>query len=195
MILLSGADLVLPDRVISGDLVIEDDRITDLLSTSRPAGFDGLQLDLPTTTSFPASSTCTCTASTALDTLEGSSAIGEIAGHLPRYGVTAFCPTSIACSPDVLRRMLAAVRVARTTRVPGGSACAAGTPREQLHQSRLHEARSRSTASGCRRRLRARRSTPRPDRGAVTTSSMRSPPRARTSASSPSLRSSTAGSN
>ena len=46
MILLSGADLVLPDRVIGGDLVIEDDRITDLLSTSRPAGFDGLQLDL-----------------------------------------------------------------------------------------------------------------------------------------------------
>ena len=44
-----------------------------------------------------------------------------IAGHLPRFGVTAFCPTSLACSPDALRGMLQAVRVARTTRVPGGA--------------------------------------------------------------------------
>ncbi len=121
MILLSGADLVLPDRVIGGDLVIEDDRITDLLSTSRPAGFDGLQLDLSNHYIVPGFIDVHVHGVHGLDTLEGSSAIGEIAGHLPRYGVTAFCPTSIACSPDVLRRMLAAVRVARTTRVPGGA--------------------------------------------------------------------------
>src|SRR6476469_4259243 len=121
MILLSGADLVLPDRVIGGDLVIEDDRITDLLSTSRPAGFDGLQLDLFNHYIVPGFIDVHVHGVHGLDTLEGSSAIGEIAGHLPRYGVTAFCPTSIACSPDVLRRMLAAVRVARTTRVPGGA--------------------------------------------------------------------------
>ena len=47
MILLSGADLVLPDRVMSGGaLVIEEDRISDLPAASRPAGFDGLQFDL-----------------------------------------------------------------------------------------------------------------------------------------------------
>jgi N-acetylglucosamine-6-phosphate deacetylase len=40
---------------------------------------------------------------------------------MPRYGVTGFCPTSIGCTPPVLREMLAAVRIARTTRPPGGS--------------------------------------------------------------------------
>jgi N-acetylglucosamine-6-phosphate deacetylase len=40
---------------------------------------------------------------------------------LPKYGVTGFCPTSIACDPSTLRRMLAGVRLARTTRPPGGA--------------------------------------------------------------------------
>jgi N-acetylglucosamine-6-phosphate deacetylase len=35
--------------------------------------------------------------------------------------VTAFCPTSIACDPQALRRMLSHVRSARTTRPPGGA--------------------------------------------------------------------------
>ena len=122
MILLSGADLVLPDRVMSGGaLVIEEDRISDLPQTSRPAGFDGLQFDLSNHYIVPGFIDVHVHGVHGLDTLEGATSIGEIAGRLPQYGVTAFCPTSIACAPDVLRRMLAAVRVARTTRVPGGA--------------------------------------------------------------------------
>jgi N-acetylglucosamine-6-phosphate deacetylase len=48
-----------------------------------------------------------------LDTLDGDNAIDEISRLLPRFGVTAFCPTSIACPPEDLRRMLSAVRRAR----------------------------------------------------------------------------------
>ena len=55
------------------------------------------------------------------DALDGGAAIVTIAERLPRYGVTAFCPTSLACDPPTLRRMLSAVRSARTTRPPGGA--------------------------------------------------------------------------
>jgi len=40
-------------------------------------------------------------------------AIGAIAERLPRYGVTAFCPTTVACGPEVLRHVLDQVRCAR----------------------------------------------------------------------------------
>jgi N-acetylglucosamine-6-phosphate deacetylase len=122
MILLSGADLVLPDRVVSGgSLLIEDDRIADVLPTSRPGGFDGLHIDLPNHYIVPGFIDVHVHGVHGLDTLDDASSIGAIAGHMPRYGVTAFCPTSIACTPEDLRRMLQGVRMARTIRVPGGA--------------------------------------------------------------------------
>ncbi len=122
MILLSGADLVLPDRVVgSGSLVIEDDRIGDILTTPRAGRFDGVHFDLSGHYIVPGFIDVHVHGVSGLDTLDEPSSIGAIAGHLPRFGVTAFCPTSLACSPDALRRMLQAVRVARTTRVPGGA--------------------------------------------------------------------------
>src|SRR5205823_3182162 len=56
-----------------------------------------------------------------IDALDGGTAIVTMAERLPRYGVTAFCPTTIACDPPALRRMLSGVRSARTTRPPGGA--------------------------------------------------------------------------
>jgi N-acetylglucosamine-6-phosphate deacetylase len=40
------------------------------------------------------------------DVLDGSDAVAAVAARLPRYGVTAFCPTSIACDPTALAHML-----------------------------------------------------------------------------------------
>ena len=40
------------------------------------------------------------------DTLDGGDAIVSIASRLPRYGVTAFCPTTVACGPAELRAVL-----------------------------------------------------------------------------------------
>src|SRR5206468_3913932 len=48
-----------------------------------------------------------------VDTLGGPGAIRSIAASLPRYGVTAFCPTTLACSPEALRTVLQQVRDAR----------------------------------------------------------------------------------
>jgi N-acetylglucosamine-6-phosphate deacetylase len=50
----------------------------------------------------------------ALDEAPGG-AVGAIAARLPSYGVTAFCPTSVACGPAALRRLLDQVRRARET--------------------------------------------------------------------------------
>jgi N-acetylglucosamine-6-phosphate deacetylase len=39
--------------------------------------------------------------------------LASIAGRLPKFGVTAFCPTTVACSPADLRNVLGQVRQAR----------------------------------------------------------------------------------
>src|SRR5205814_2789123 len=49
-----------------------------------------------------------------LDEIAAGNAIQSIAARLPRYGVTAFCPTTVACRPDALRRVLDQVRDARS---------------------------------------------------------------------------------
>ena len=122
MILLSGADLVLPDRVVSGGtIVLEEDRIVEVAAGSRAADPQALYFDLSNHYVVPGFVDVHVHGVEAHDTLDGSHAIAAIAERLPRYGVTAFCPTSIACDPATLRRMLAAVRAARTTRTPGGA--------------------------------------------------------------------------
>jgi N-acetylglucosamine-6-phosphate deacetylase len=53
-----------------------------------------------------------------VDALDAGESITTIAASLPRHGVTAFCPTTTACAPDELRRVLSQVRAARATPAP-----------------------------------------------------------------------------
>ena len=117
MIFLADADVVLPDRVMSpATLVVDGDRIIDVLH-SAPAHSPGdLRIDLRRHTVVPGFVDVHVHGIEGTDTLDGGDAIERIAARLPRFGVTAFCPTSVACSPDDLRTMLAAVRAARLTR-------------------------------------------------------------------------------
>ena len=46
------------------------------------------------------------------DVLSGADAVARVAAALPRHGVTAFCPTTVACAPEPLERFLAAVDAA-----------------------------------------------------------------------------------
>src|SRR5688572_13074865 len=97
MILLSGADLVLPDRVLGGGtLVIEGDRIAEV----RPPGSDlppegGSHSDLdfrfPEHYIVPGFIDVHVHGLEGTDALDGGSAIVTMAERLPRYGVTAFC--------------------------------------------------------------------------------------------------------
>ncbi len=53
-----------------------------------------------------------------LDARPGRGAVAAIAERLPRYGVTAFCPTTVACVPAALRGVLDQVRRAREAPAP-----------------------------------------------------------------------------
>jgi N-acetylglucosamine-6-phosphate deacetylase len=54
-----------------------------------------------------------------IDTLDGGDAIRAIAERVVRRGVTAFCPTTVACSPEALRRVLQAVAALRAGATAG----------------------------------------------------------------------------
>ncbi len=121
MIVLSGADLVLPDRVLSGGtLVLDGDRIAEVRPVSDLPPSD-LFFSFPDHYIVPGFIDVHVHGVEGTDALDGGTAIATIAERLPRYGVTGFCPTTIACDPPSLRRMLAGVRSARTTRPPGGA--------------------------------------------------------------------------
>jgi N-acetylglucosamine-6-phosphate deacetylase len=123
MIVLSGATLVLPDRVLSpGTLVIEDGRIAEVRSDT-PSGahtsfaFHGHYI-VP---GFIDIHVHGVDGVDALDTLEDGGAVAAIAARLPRYGVTAFCPTTVACGPEALRGVLDQVRRAREAPAAGSA--------------------------------------------------------------------------
>ena len=116
MIVLSGAALVLADRVLSpGTLVIDEGRIADI-RPDAPSGhaeshfaFHGHYI-VP---GFIDVHVHGVDGIDSLDVLTAGDAVAAIAERLPRYGVTAFCPTTVACAPIDLRRVLDQVRRAR----------------------------------------------------------------------------------
>ncbi len=119
MIRLAGADLVLPDRVVSGGTVlIEGERIA-AIQPAPPATASGAALDLQFTFAdhyiVPGFIDVHVHGVEGRDSLDGGDAIRDIARRLPRFGVTAFCPTTVACDPAALRGVLAAVGEARAS--------------------------------------------------------------------------------
>ena len=117
MILLSGATVVLPDQLLEpGTVVIDADRIVDVLAGTRaPSGADE-HIDLNRHVIVPGFIDVHVHGCEGTDSLDGAGAVRRIARRLPRYGVTAFCPTTVACSPGKLREMLDDVRLARLNR-------------------------------------------------------------------------------
>ncbi len=127
MIRISGADLVLPDRVLTnGTIVIDGDRIVEIGAADLPPD-SGASADTDLRFSFPDHYIVPGFVDVHVhgvegaDSLDGGAALQTIAERLPKYGVTAFCPTSVACDPTALRTLLNGVRAARTTRPPGGA--------------------------------------------------------------------------
>jgi N-acetylglucosamine-6-phosphate deacetylase len=119
MIVLSGAELVLPDRILApGTLAIDAGRIADIrpgtVPTSPGFAFHGHYI-------VPGFIDVHVHGIEGVDSLQTGEAIAAIAGRLPRYGVTAFCPTTVACAPDRLRRLLEQVRRAREAPAPGAA--------------------------------------------------------------------------
>ena len=120
MILLSGADVVLPAEVLRpGTVVIDGDRIADVVAGARGGGAADVNIDCSGHYVVPGFIDVHVHGVQGFDTLTGEDGIASMAACFPAFGVTAFCPTSIACDPVALGRMLAAVRRARTAGAPG----------------------------------------------------------------------------
>lgn len=106
---LTGATIVLPDRLLTpGRLAIEDGRIAEVSNRHMPGG-----RDLHGHYIVPGFIDVHVHGVEGIDSLDGGDAVARIAARLPRFGVTAFCPTSVACTPADLRAMLRAIRTAR----------------------------------------------------------------------------------
>jgi N-acetylglucosamine-6-phosphate deacetylase len=121
MIVLAGGDLVLPDRIVTGgSLVLDGGRIAAI--EAGPADVPGAErVDAAECYVVPGFVDVHVHGVEGIDTLDGGDAVAQIAGRLPKYGVTAFCPTTMACSPRDLGWALAQVRHARVRPVPGGA--------------------------------------------------------------------------
>jgi N-acetylglucosamine-6-phosphate deacetylase len=120
--ILSGARVVTPDRVISeGAVVIEDGRITDVRE-GRIASSGADWHDLSGHVVVPGFIDVHVHGVEGIDTLTTTDAVRQLASRLPRYGVTGFCPTTVACGPVELRTLLDGIRDARTSPAPGHAA-------------------------------------------------------------------------
>lgn len=105
MIVLSGAAVVTPAGLLDpGTLVIDGASIADVQPGLRH-GDDRLDGHVI----LPGFIDVHVHGVAGLDTLATPDGVERIAAVLPRFGVTAFCPTTVACAPDDLRRVLDAV--------------------------------------------------------------------------------------
>jgi len=115
MIILAGADVVLPDRVLTGaTIVIDEGVIVAVEPRVRPRDPDTLHVDLTGHVIVPGFIDVHVHGVEGHDVLAGPGAVRAVAERLPRWGVTAFCPTTIACSPQDLSGMFDDIARIRT---------------------------------------------------------------------------------
>ena len=122
MITLSGADLVLPDRVVrGGSIVIDQGRIAAIETRAIDAGAGRTVINLAHHIIVPGFVDVHVHGIEGIDVLDGDAAVAGVASRLPKYGVTAFCPTSVACAPSRLKTMLDSVARAQESGAEGAA--------------------------------------------------------------------------
>jgi N-acetylglucosamine-6-phosphate deacetylase len=108
---LAGANLVLPEDIRSpATVIIEGDRIIDVVPGSTRAGVTAQHYDLSQYFVLPGFIDVHVHGIDGADVLDENDALTKIAVGLPKHGVTAFCPTTVACSVALLERTLESVR-------------------------------------------------------------------------------------
>lgn len=116
MTVLAGGDIVLPDRILTrASLTVDRGRIAAIETGDRSPSGDSV-VDIRDAYLVPGFIDVHVHGIEGHDTLDGGEAIASIASRLPRYGVTAFCPTTVACAPAELRAVLGQVSRARIGR-------------------------------------------------------------------------------
>jgi N-acetylglucosamine-6-phosphate deacetylase len=107
MIAITGAVLVLPDRVVDeGSILVDGDRIAAVEAgvIDLPAG--AARIDARGAMIVPGFIDVHVHGVEGIDVLDGSGSVMKVAQRLPKYGVTAFCPTTVACAAPMLEAML-----------------------------------------------------------------------------------------
>ena len=114
MLVLADASIVLADRILSpGTLVIDHGTIIDVRPGRLSAHAGAPRRELTGHYVVPGFIDVHVHGVEGHDTLDGGACLAVIAARLPRYGVTSFCPTTVACSPSALATLLDAVRLLR----------------------------------------------------------------------------------
>lgn len=122
MIAIVGGDLVLADRVVSsGTVVVEENLVTAVERRASEGPSGATVVDARGCYVVPGFIDVHVHGAYGRDVLGGPTAVADLASVLPRFGVTAFCPTSVACTPGVLADFLDQVGRARADGVPGGA--------------------------------------------------------------------------
>lgn len=114
MLALTGADIVLSDRVLSGaSLLLRNGIIEDVRPNAEALPASATVVDLAGHLVAPGFVDVHVHGVEGIDVLEAPDAVAHVAARLPKYGVTAFCPTSVACDPGMLATFLDSVRAAQ----------------------------------------------------------------------------------
>ena len=122
MIVLAGGDLVLPDQILTNaSLLIDGGRIAAVEPKARIDAAGATIVETPECYIVPGFIDVHVHGVDGHDTLDEGDPLARIASRLPRYGVTAFCPTTVACAPPALKTVLTQVAKARVAR-PANSA-------------------------------------------------------------------------
>ena len=100
---ITGADVIVRDGLAAGrTVVIENDRIADIVSGTREASAGETRVDLTGHVLAPGFIDVHVHGVSGIDSLDGDGAVLAMAERLTQWGVTAFCPTSMACAPGTL---------------------------------------------------------------------------------------------
>jgi N-acetylglucosamine-6-phosphate deacetylase len=114
MIVLAGGDIVLPDRIVTaGSLIVDGGRVVAIDPRPRVEPAGATIVDSRDHFVAPGFIDVHVHGVDGRDVLDDGEAVAFIASRLPRYGVTAFCPTAVACTPADLAAFAAQVRTAR----------------------------------------------------------------------------------
>ena len=121
MIVITGGDVVLPDRILpNASLIIDGSRIV-AVEAGRVDSPGATIVAAPDCFVVPGFVDVHVHGVGGHDTLNDGEPVAAIAALLPGYGVTSFSPTTVACPPAGLAGVLRQVAALRAARPPGSA--------------------------------------------------------------------------
>jgi N-acetylglucosamine-6-phosphate deacetylase len=120
VIAIAGGDVVVADRVVTeGTVIVDGERIAVVEPGISDAPAGCTLINARGCHVVPGFIDIHVHGLQGHDVLDDGAPVATLASLLPAFGVTAFCPTSVACTPEVLAAFLKQVNRTRTARTAG----------------------------------------------------------------------------